>query len=272
MSFPALRFSPTISCSARGKGSGSRRKASGKGSNIPAKASGKGESEEAKVSAAAKIQAARSLARKLSEERSAAAAAAELLSKHVVDGATSARLKLDVENEVATFAKEAGSADAVARMAKKSGGRPSPASVDLEELERLKRENAELQALLLQLARDREEAEKELEARMKDLEVNAAAEHVAEHAGNAIDVPASGRKSNKKAKRGGSGPLSDALAAAIESGEAFSVVPGAPVPVGSEVRVLYCVERGPLPSESAVPVLKIGFNRWESVEQFSMDP
>jgi starch synthase len=279
MSFPAIRFPHTISCSARGKGSGSRRKSSGKGSKIPAKPTGKGESEEAKVSAAAKIQAARSLARKLSDERSAAAAAADLLSKHVVDGATSARLKLDVENEVATFAKEAGSADAVARIAKQSGGRLSPSSVDLEELERLKRENAELQALLLQLARDREEAEMELEARMKDLNVKAdSADSMgtgkAGEAGEAAKAAgaALSRKTQKRTKRGGSGQLSDAMAAAIESGQAFSVIPEAPVPVGSEVRVLYCVERGPLPNESAVPVLKIGFNRWESVEQFSMEP
>ena len=257
---------PTIVCSARGKGSGPRRKASSKGagSKFP-KATGK-DSEEAKVSAAAKIQAARSLARKLSDERSAAAAAADLLSKHVVDDATSARLKLDVENEVATFAKEAGSADAAARMAKKSATRLSSTSVDLEELERLKRENAELQALLLQLARDREEAEKELEARLKDSNVEVSAN---------ASVGSSGRTTQRKKvvrKSARQSELSDAVAAAIQSDQAFWVLPDVPVPVGSEVRVLYCVERGPLPSESAFPVLKIGFNRWESVEKFDMEP
>ena len=125
-------------------------------------------SEDAKVSAAAKIQAARSLARKLSDERSAAAAAAELLERHLVNGETSRKMKSDVENEVAAFAKEAGRKDSEAREAKRTG---AGAGVDMEELERLKRENAELQALLLQLARDREEAEKELEARMKELNV-----------------------------------------------------------------------------------------------------
>ena len=78
-------------------------------------------SEDAKVSAAAKIQAARSLARKLSDERSAAAAAAELLERHLVNGETSRKMKSDVENEVAAFAKEAGRKDSEAREAKRTG-------------------------------------------------------------------------------------------------------------------------------------------------------
>ena len=240
-------------------------------------------SEDAKVSAAAKIQAARSLARKLSDERSAAAAAAELLERHLVNGETSRKMKSDVENEVAAFAKEAGRKDSEAREAKRTG---AGAGVDMEELERLKRENAELQALLLQLARDREEAEKELEARMK--EVNVVIEETIEETIEEVieeekieEVGAGGKatRETKKKKAGGAGSKASkksAIVQAIEEAnagnQAVAMVPAAPVEVGAEVEILYAVGRGPLPDGSALPVLKIGFNRWERVEKFEMAP
>ena len=214
------------------------------------------------MSAAAKIQAARSLARKLSDERSAAAAAAELLERHLVSDSTSKKLKSDAENEVAVFAKEAGSADSKAREAREARGEKGRVNVDLEELERLKRENAELQALLLQLARDREEAEKELEARMKELDVRV------EETATSM-TPGKGGAAKKKAKS----KMTDrqlVIEGANAANQAVVMIPTPPVGVGTEVEVLYSVERGPLPNESARPVLKMGFNRWETVEKFEM--
>lgn len=200
-----------------------------------------------KISAAAKISAARSLARKLSEEKAAAAAAAELMSKDVVDGETGKFLKQSVENEVAVFAKEAGSADAAARNAKKG-----TVQAELAELEKLKRENQELQELLLQLARDREEAEEKL----KQLP-SAAKDGV--------------KKGGRKKKKGPSRPVDDAIALAETNGEVVALIPEAPVDVGSTVEVLYDVRRGPLPDDASVPVVKIGYNRWESIEKCEMD-
>lgn len=202
-----------------------------------------------KISAAAKISAARSLARKLSEEKAAAAAAAELMSKEAVDDQTGKYLKRSVENEVAAFAKEAGSADAAARNAKKES-----VSTELAELERLKKENNELQQLLLQLARDREEAEeklKQLPALSKESRT------------------ATAKKSLKK--KGPSRPVEDAIALAEQRGESYAIIPEAPVDVGSTVEVLYNVKKGPLPEDVSCPVLKIGYNRWESIEKFEME-
>ena len=202
-----------------------------------------------KISAAAKISAARSLARKLSEEKVAAAAAADLMSREIVDDATGKYLKQSVENEVAAFAKEAGSADAAARMAKKGG-----ISSELAELERLKRENMELQNLLLQLARDREEAEEKL----RQLPSSSSQEE-----------PASAKKASRK-KKGPSKATAEAIAQAEENGEAVALIPESPVEVDSSIEVLYNIAMGPLPDGSAAPVLKIGYNRWETLEKFDM--
>lgn len=230
---------------ATGKKASSRRRVKSSKKDVDAESDAE---TKMKISAAAKISAARSLARKLSEEKTAAAAAADLMSKEIVDGETGKFLKQSVENEVAVFAKEAGSADAAARNAKKGN-----ASAELAELEKLKRENEELQELLLQLARDREEAEEKL----KQLP------SIAKDAGPA-------KKAGKK-KKGPSRPVDDAIRAAETNGEAVAVIPEAPVDVGSEVEILYNVSRGPLPDGSCAPVLKIGYNRWESIEKFEME-
>eukprot|EP00889_Picochlorum_renovo_P001026 jgi/Picre1/28056/NNA_001015.t1 len=202
-----------------------------------------------KISAAAKISAARSLARKLSEEKAAAAAAAELLSKEIVDDETGKHLKQSVENEVANFAKEAGSADAAARMARKGG-----ATASLAELEQLKKENSELQALLLQLARDREEAEEKL----KQLP------NLTRTTGESSPQTVPKKKKSASVKL-----LDDAIASAEDS---IAYLPDTPIEVGSGVEILYNLAKGPLPSHDAIPVLKIGYNRWERIEKFEMHP
>lgn len=205
-----------------------------------------------KISAAAKISAARSLARKLSEEKAAAAAAAELLSKEIVDDETGKHLKQSVENEVANFAKEAGSADAAARMARKGG-----ATASLAELEQLKKENRDLQALLLQLARDREEAEEKLKQLPK----------LTRDSSEPTPPPVPRKKKLPSVKL-----LDDAIASAEANGDCIAYLPDAPIDVGSGVEILYNVSKGPLPSHDAVPVLKIGYNRWEKIEKVEMQP
>jgi hypothetical protein len=262
MLISAITHDCIVCASSRGRKGSSSRKSGSASSRASKSSGGSSQSDAVKLTAAAKISAARSLARKLTEEKTAAAAAAELLSKELVDRETGRHLKLSVENEVANFAKQAGSADAAARMAKTSG---TTASVDIEELDRLKRENAELQKLLLQLARDREEAEKELESKLKELD--------------AVDTSESefrarnpGKKLTRRKKTGRIQELlSDAILSAKEQGLAFVVVPDEPVQVGSDIRVLYNVDQGPLPGSSVAPALKIGFNRWETVEKFDME-
>eukprot|EP00887_Chlorella_sp_A99_P002311 scaffold10.g2311.t1 len=120
----------------------------GNGRGAPRGAAAQPTKSEAKLAVAAKISAARTLARKLAEEKQAAIAAARLASQQVARGA------------VAELAKEAARADALARAARKAESQGAP---QLLELERLREENDALQALLLQLAADRREAEAKLQ-------------------------------------------------------------------------------------------------------------
>ena len=207
--------------------------------------------ESAKVKVAAKISAARSLARKLSEEKAAAAAAAELMRSSRVDEKTGKELKLSAEYEVAAYAKEAGTADAAARQARSRKG----GATDLDELERLKRENEKLQELVMQLARDREEAQKQLQEIGK--------EKKKEDAGALPRAQAAGKEL----------AMEEVMEEAHQKGERIAVVtatPGGRVSVGSEIQILYDSAAGPLPKEGMAPVLKIGYNRWESQEKVEM--
>lgn len=126
--------------------------ASSNTNNLPASSS-----DDSKIALAAKISAARTLARKLADEKQAAAAAAKLSSTRALDPESAAELIRSAEAEVSDMAREAAMADSMARAAKKAESNP-----ELAELQRLKAENAALQELVVQLAANRAEAEKQL--------------------------------------------------------------------------------------------------------------
>ncbi|WIA34022.1 hypothetical protein OEZ86_012404 [Tetradesmus obliquus] len=120
-------------------------------------------SEKSRVQAvAAKISAARELARRLAEEKQAAVAAAKA-------DADSDRLKRSTEEAAAQAAAQAARADMLARQLKRvEGARSSSAG----SLSRLRRENDALKNLLLELAADRQAAQSrlaELQERMAEL-------------------------------------------------------------------------------------------------------
>jgi len=223
---------------------------------------GSGSDVDTKLKVAAKISAARSLARKLSEEKAAVAAAAELMSKSRVDGETAKELKLSAEQEVAAFAKEAGTADAAARSARQTKTSAPP---DAMELERLKRENEKLQQMVMQLAKDREEAERKLQ------ELPLA---VREELGSSVSTKSDDKeekvKSKVKKKLGRVDMLEHAIKNAEEQNQRVAIMPSAPVQVGTTVEILYHSSAGPLPKENMSPALKLGLNRWESQEKFPM--
>eukprot|EP00879_Flechtneria_rotunda_P007886 GHRR01008263.1.p1 GENE.GHRR01008263.1~~GHRR01008263.1.p1 ORF type:complete len:1096 (+),score=490.52 GHRR01008263.1:107-3289(+) len=120
-------------------------------------------SEKSRVKAvAAKISAARELARRLAEEKQAAVAAARA-------DADSDRLRRSTEIAAAQAAAQAARADALARQLKRVEGARSSTSGSLT---RLRRENEALKGLLLELAADRQAAQArltELQEKMADL-------------------------------------------------------------------------------------------------------
>lgn len=65
--------------------------------------------------------------------------------------------------------------------------------------------------------------------------------------------------------------MDDAISLAETNGEVVALIPEAPVDVGSNIEVLYDVRRGPLPDDASAPVVKIGYNRWESIEKCEME-
>ena len=232
------------------------------GSAVRAQSSSGGSDVDTKLKVAAKISAARSLARKLSEEKAAVAAAAELMSKSRVDGETAKELKLSAEQEVAAFAKEAGTADAAARSARQTKASVSP---DAMELERLKRENEKLQQMVMQLAKDREEAERKLQELPQ-----AVREELGSSAAPKSEDKSEKSKSKSKKKLSRDNMLEQAIKNAEEQNQRVAILPSVPVPVGTAVEILYHSSAGPLPKENMSPALKVGFNRWESQERFSM--
>jgi hypothetical protein len=210
-------------------------------------------SSAAKVAIAAKISAARSLARKLAEEKQAAVAAAAASSQQGsgVDPLAAAQAVRSTELEVAELAAAAAKADAHARAASKA----DHAAPQVAELARLKAENKALQALLVQLAANREEAERKL----AELRERGAA---AEPAAAAADPPAAAKRA--AAPRGPAALAALAQAAAASGARVFTS-PEGPAAVGTTVRLLYNLASGPLPQAGAAPSLKLGLNRWESI-------
>ena len=216
-----------------------------------------------KIAVAAKIRAARTLARKLAEEKEAAAAAAQLASQSKVDPETAAELIRSAKAEVAELAKEAAHADAQARSATKS-------SAIVEELQRLKDENAALTEMVMQVASDRAEAERKLEALRKGEGKQSMVSGVTKSKTQTPSLKPSvaKQKSSKAPASSSQENWAEAMIQAAEKCVASHVrvttIPEAPE-VGSSVRILYNLAAGPLPKDpSTAPALKMGLNRWET--------
>lgn len=237
---------------------------SGNASNATNASSG----ANSKLAVAAKISAARTLARKLAEEKGAAAAASQLASQRAVDPETAAELIRSAEAEVAELAKEAAQADAAARAAMRADKACAP---QLQELQRLKEENRVLQELVMQLAANREEAER----RLQDLKENGpeaastgapgqgnGASEVEKKASPVLKVPGSSKSTATQ--------LESAVEEADKEGRRVVTIPDVPIPVGSTIKVLYNLLAGPLPDFGA-PVLKLGWNRWETQTKVAME-
>lgn len=208
-----------------------------------------------KIAVAAKIRAARTLARKLAEEKEAAAAAAQLASQSKLDAETAAELIRSAKAEVAELAKEAAHADAQARSATKS-------SATLEELQQLKAQNAALTEMVMQVAADRAEAEKKLEALRRGQGTTTTTKSKPP---KSIQVKEESKTSSQRSSQQN---WTEVMLRAAELGTSSHVrvttVPEAPE-VGTTVRIMYDLSAGPLPKDpSTAPALKMGLNRWES--------
>jgi starch synthase len=230
-------------------------------------------SAKAKLAVAAKISAAKTLARKLTEEKQAAAAAAQLSSQRAVPPEAAAELVRTAEVEVAEFAKEAAAADAAARAAVSdaAGG----ISAAAQELQKLKAENAALQDLLMQLADDREEAERRLE----QLKIQGPSAVSQRSSSNNNVATTSSKMANTSGAAGSSSSSSSissisSLKTLVEAANTQNLrvtsTPESPVAVGSTITVLYNLAASPLPHSSATPVVKLGLNRWETITKIPM--
>jgi len=223
-------------------------------------------SAKAKLAVAAKISAAKTLARKLTEEKQAAAAAAELTGQRAVAPEAAAELVRSAEVEVAEFAKEAAAADAAARAAVSGAGGGASSGGGAQELQKLKAENAALQDLLMQLAADREEAERRLE----QLKLQGPSAVSQNSTGNLAAI--SGKTTNTSAAvaSSSSSSLKTLVEAANSQDQRVISTPEGPVAVGSTITVLYNLAASPLPHSSSVPVVKLGLNRWETITKIPM--
>ena len=224
-------------------------------SAIPSKAV----SRSSRMALAAKISAARSLARKMAEEKQAAAAAANLASKSAVDPETAAELIRSAELEVAELAKEAAEADAKAREAVKA----EFSSTNELELRRLKEENAALEELVRKLAADRAEAEKRLEeVKKKGSEASVVPSSKTKKATPSRSKKISRKETQKEVSE--ETLLLEMVQKANAAGQRTATLPDGAAALDSSIKVLYNVNAGPLPHDSAAPILKMGLNRWES--------
>ncbi|CAL8472333.1 g11876 [Coccomyxa elongata] len=243
---------------------------------------------EARMAVAAKISAARALARKLSEEKQAAVAAARAAAENSLDEDEIDRIWQSVEAATASAAKEAARADALARAARKvEGGSPLLRNVD-----RLKAENTALQGLVVDLAANKSEARTKL-AQLKEKyehllrgpgmstvddileeaaeDAQAALEiaqrHSSEDIVNVMTALAVAREQlHRKEKK-----QPRALAAlAAQEGRRWFTVPEDGIPVGIS-GTLYYNSAGTLPS-GARPALKAGIDRWERMLMLDMEP
>ncbi|KAL4419296.1 hypothetical protein ABPG77_001628 [Micractinium sp. CCAP 211/92] len=252
-------------------------RASNGASGLPSPAKG----AEAKLAVAAKISAARMLARKLAEEKQAALAASRLASAKAVDPEAAKQMIQNAEDEVAELAKEAAKADAMARAAKAA----ELGQAQQLELQRLKSENEALQKLLVQLAADRESAERKLaevkqqysgvpaekEALAAELDTGTMPAKLAEiAAASAPPPPQAAKPPPPETAKPKPALLQQMAERAMAQGQRVFVVPEGGAPVGQTVVLYYERTRGPLPGNADIG-LKVGFNKWESMDTLPME-
>ncbi|KAL6784007.1 SSS3B [Auxenochlorella protothecoides x Auxenochlorella symbiontica] len=215
-----------------------------------------------KVAAAAKISAAKSLARKLSEEQKAAAAAARAGTQRNANPGKAKELAELTKAQATDLAKQAAQADSLARAARKAEqGEPH-----VLELQRLKTENEALQRLVLQLASNKADAERRLAA-VKDKFSLGVAGDSTDSAASADASKASRTKS--KGEEASPPSLSTAeiqrlASAASAAGNRTFSVPEGRVAVGTTIRLYYDRAAGPLPAAEVRPTIKVGWNGWET--------
>ncbi|CAK0787776.1 hypothetical protein CVIRNUC_010998 [Coccomyxa viridis] len=239
---------------------------------------------EARQAVAAKISAARALARKLSEEKQAAMSAARLAADEAMNEEEIDRIRQSVEVASANAAKEVARADALARAAQ----RAKSFGPGMKELERLKAENGALQGLVVDLAANKAEAKKRLEdLREKyqhllqagvQLTASVTDSTDAEAEATLAELRSTAQRSDQEVvnvmtalsvakealQRKAVSAQPQALAQkAMEQGRAIFTIPEGGIPVGSRGTLFYNTAASPLPG-SAAPQLRVGVNRWET--------
>ncbi|KAL0019255.1 hypothetical protein WJX77_003507, partial [Trebouxia sp. C0004] len=237
---------------------------------------------------AAKISAARALARKLAEEKQAAVNAAKQAAEHSMDEEELEAIKQSVEQATAEAAREAARADALARAARQMG--PSGSS-QLFDLERLRAENEALQQLVLEVAHNKQEAQRKVAGLKQKYSNLLAKKDEAEEdqmASASPQQPGPRESAAAEADEEGSdteaaqepavlarealareGKLESTLQAcaadAARKGDPFFVLPQEGVTVGETSTLYYDRLKGALPATSKL-VFKAGLNRWESIQ------
>lgn len=215
---------------------------------------------------AAKISAARELARRLAEEKQAAMAAAKKLPQE-----TAERLKKSTEDASAIAAAEAARADEMARKLKK-------AETGKEQLNKLKAENEALKDLLLELASDRRAAEQRLMELQGSINVVLSGREAGQVARSAtatdLHTPAptavaySAAPVRPKPAAAVTRPtreqLMTAAAEASNMGLSMFIWPKEAVPVGQRAYIYYNRKSGPIPLQCRLQV-KAGLNKWEEI-------
>lgn len=237
---------------------------------------------------AAKISAARALARKLAEEKQAAVNAAKQAAEHSMDEEELEAIKQSVEQATAEAAREAARADALARAARQMG--PSGSS-QLFDLERLRAENEALQQLVLEVAHNKQEAERKvagLKQKYSNLLAKIDEAEEDQMASASPQQPDPRESAAAEADEEGSdteptqeqavlarealareGKLESTLQAcaadAARKGNPFFVLPQEGVTLGETSTLYYDRLKGALPATSKL-IFKAGLNRWESIQ------
>ncbi|KAK9804683.1 hypothetical protein WJX73_010729 [Symbiochloris irregularis] len=246
-----------------------------------------------RAAVAAKISAARQLARKLAEEKQAAVEATRKAADASLDEGEVQEIWRSVEAASSQAAREAARADAKARAAKKK----TPLDAQLVELERLKAENAALKKMVQEVTANKGQAQERLTAFRQQYS------HLYEQNGNGTaPVPAAEPSNGVLEDRGEQQkapeqsdtstapepppskpsppevPIADLAKKALSSGSNIFTVPEGGIPTGGsspkqsgEPSILFYNRQGSgaLPSGGA-PVLKAGVNKWEEIWELDM--
>ncbi|KAL3139315.1 hypothetical protein ABBQ38_003653 [Trebouxia sp. C0009 RCD-2024] len=248
-----------------------------------------GSERDQRKAIAAKISAARALARKLAEEKQAAVNAAKQAAEHSMDEEEIDAIRASVEQASADAAREAARADALARAARQMG--PSGSS-QMFDLERLRAENEALQQLVLDVAQNKQEAQRKVaglkhkygnllsktDEAEEDQMASASpqqpeARETAAEEEEAEPEATTGRAVLAREALAKEGKLEATLQACAEDAArrnvSFFVLPQEGVTVGETCTLYYDRSKGALPSTSKL-VFKAGLNRWETIQLVDM--